>query len=177
MKEIVTREYQCEVCGKVHADYTLAAKCEATPVDKVKCKVGDIVGVDTHGWWEDDTSWTISQVCGNYFDAKDSKWEVSPPGPFSPSKRAFLPLWKVVATRTRPGEHVTEILLWCARHANCRFQSKTKRYGEKLVWTTSSTHYTPKTIPKKFWPVLTPEEELRFAELVATAPWQESHLL
>lgn len=179
MKEIIVHTYQCEVCGQVHDTVAAAAKCEDTPIDTIKAKVGDVVGVGHHGWWNADTSWTVSQLAGKpeWLDISNKDWEKSPPGPFAPVKRAVLPLWKIAAIVPEKGSHRLKMMLWTPRHSNVAVPIKGKDYGEKLTYTYSRYHYTPLTIPAKFHPVLTDAETARYAELVASPPWDKASLV
>lgn len=167
---IITRTYQCKVCGAVHETEKKAAACEAEPMDVTAFKVGEIVGAQKHGWWNMDTSWTVSQAVPTRedYDKIGNNWEKSPRRPFMPITRAFLPLWKIVAIEPDPSTHRLRFLLWCPRHANRRVESD---YGEAIARTYTKWHYLPTRIDPALWPELTENESKRYAELVSKPNW------
>ncbi len=177
MKEIITHTYQCESCSAVHDTIESARACEASPIETVDLAIGDFVGDDVHGWWNEDTSWTLSQKSADYFDARKERWGRSPAGPFLPGHYAFLPIWRVVAIQRVPREHRLKFLLWTPRHSN-RVKLEAKcTYGEGLTYTYSSGHTYPFKIPEKFHPRLSEKEEARYRALVENPEWSHAGLV
>lgn len=178
---VITTTYKCEVCGSEYKTEEEAKRCEAVPIPPVTLQAGALVGGGHHGWWNADTSWTISQFAGakHWLDVPDKGWQKSPPGPFHPVKRVFLPLWIVIGQRVTDKHHWAhrrEYLLWTPRHAN-RGVKREGEVAEALALTYSSGHLGLFKVPEKFRPELTETERERLATLIANPPWQEGHLL